>query len=128
MPRNNLGALNRLAFTTNILQSNGVAGGDEAAEATTTEVDTRTRLEKMYMVKPGGIKDATADADYKVSDHLPGPLVDQDREEILEAAGASLLRYWPQRRVGWRAIEVEERCREGSFAPGFWDISASYSN
>jgi cytochrome P450 len=84
MPRNNLGALNRLAFTTNILQSNGVAGGDEAAEATTTEVDTRTRLEKMYMVKPGGIKDATADADYKVSDHLPGPLVDQDREEILE--------------------------------------------
>ena len=37
----------------------------------------------MYGVGPGGFRDATADADYKVSDHLPGPLQDTDRDEVL---------------------------------------------
>ena len=77
----NLGALNRLAFTTNVLRCNGVAE-EEGEDATTTEVEA-SKLEKMYGVKAGGIKDLTADAEYKVADHLPGPLQDQDREEVL---------------------------------------------
>ena len=78
----NLGALNRLAFTTNVLRCNGVAE-EEGEDATTTEVLEASKLEKMYGVKAGGIKDLTADAEYKVADHLPGPLQDQDREEVL---------------------------------------------
>ena len=35
-------------------------------------------------VQAGKLVDTTADAEYKVSDHLPGPMDDQDRFEVLE--------------------------------------------
>eukprot|EP01052_Picozoa_sp_SAG31_P008341 SAG31_NODE_419_length_15872_cov_21.857985_10_plen_421_part_00 len=34
-------------------------------------------------LEAGRLKDVTIDADYKISDHLPGPLQDQDRDDVL---------------------------------------------
>ena len=56
-----MGALNRLAFTTNVLQSSLVA-----AEEKSVEPAVESQLAKL--------RDATAEADYVLSEHLPGPL------------------------------------------------------
>ena len=76
MPRN-VQALNRLAFTTNVMMSASAADEEEAA------VDQATESPLANM------RDATAEADYVVSEHLPGPLADKSREEVLAEIAAA---------------------------------------
>ena len=44
----------------------------------------RAQMQLAGAVQAGKLVDTTADAEYKVSDHLPGPMDDQDRFEVLE--------------------------------------------
>ena len=80
----NATALNRLAFTTNVI-ANVTAVDADTEQADVKEVE---EVESPF----AKLRDATAEADYVVSEHLPGPLQDKSREEVLrgEATEARL--------------------------------------
>ena len=80
-------ALRRLSHVYGVL---AVTAAEEEAQA------EETALVESPLAK---LRDATAEADYVVSEHLPGPLQDKDREEVLkeiQAAGGQSHVQWMQ--------------------------------